>query len=72
MNNDNNNQHKQEECKGSRWGKWDLHIHSNTSFGTDYGAGNTDEKFIEALEEMGDYAVVGINDYCVFDGYFAV
>ncbi|MBN1445456.1 MAG: hypothetical protein JW957_05060 [Candidatus Omnitrophica bacterium] len=50
--------------RGSEWQKWDLHIHSPASFGY---IGTYDE-LIKTLTAS-DAKVLGINDYCTFEGY---
>lgn len=58
--------------RGSRWSRWDLHVHTPSSFTHEYG-GNDDatwERFITDLEELPpDITVLGINDYLIIDGY---
>lgn len=60
------------EYKGSKWRKWDLHVHTPISIHHDYGS-NTDaiwEEYIKDLEELTQpYSVVGINDYFTIEGY---
>ncbi len=57
---------------GSKWRKWDLHIHTPISLSSEYG-GNTKEvwdKFFAELEELStNIKVIGINDYLFLDGY---
>lgn len=48
--------------RGSKWRKWDLHIHSPFSYGGNY------ENFITNLKKS-DVAVAGINDYYSISGY---
>ncbi|MBC8489770.1 MAG: DNA repair protein [Bacteroidetes bacterium] len=58
--------------RGSKWNKWDLHVHTPKSIIQHYG-GDTDEAwetFISDLEELPDeFKVLGINDYIFLDGY---
>ncbi len=57
---------------GSKWHKWDLHVHTPLSIVQEYG-GNTPEaweNFIQDLENLHpSYKVFGINDYFTIDGY---
>jgi energy-coupling factor transporter ATP-binding protein EcfA2 len=57
---------------GSKWRKWDLHVHTPLSIIQHYG-GDDDEvwsKFITNLEELpNEFSVIGINDYLFIDGY---
>ena len=64
---------KKLHIKGSEWKKWDLHIHTPYSgeYGDDNNNDNDDQiwdKFIEELEGS-DLDCIGINDYCIIDGY---
>lgn len=58
--------------QGSRWWKWDLHVHTPASIEQEYG-GNTDaawEAFLTDLERLPqEFKVIGINDYLFLDGY---
>lgn len=57
---------------GSEWRKWDLHIHTPSSFCSEYGGDTNEiwEKFIVNLEELSnEIKVIGINDYIFLDGY---
>ncbi len=57
---------------GSKWRKWDLHVHTPASIFQRYG-GDTDqtwEKFLQDIEKLPDeFKVLGINDYIFIDGY---
>ena len=57
---------------GSKWRKWDLHIHTPASIVQHYG-GNEEEiwqKYIQDLENLPkEFKVLGINDYFFIDGY---
>lgn len=58
--------------EGSLWRKWDLHIHSpfsilNNQFPKLEGAPDWDS-YINRLESL-DFAVLGITDYFIVDGY---
>lgn len=54
---------------GSNWGKWDLHIHTPSSYDYSYsGEGVFDEKdLIEAWKEKG-FVAVAITDHFIIDG----
>ncbi len=58
--------------RGSKWNKWDLHVHTPKSIIQHYG-GDTEEaweSFISDLERLPDeFKVLGINDYIFLDGY---
>ncbi|MFX0195464.1 MAG: TrlF family AAA-like ATPase [Candidatus Hodarchaeota archaeon] len=56
----------QQYFKGSQWRKWDLHVHTPASF--EHGFSSWDE-YINALEKINDFAVIGITDYFTLDGY---
>jgi len=56
----------QQYPKGSVWRKWDLHVHTPASF--EHGFGNWDE-YVDELEGIDDFAVIGITDYFTLDGY---
>ena len=57
---------------GSRWRKWDLHVHTPKSIVQGYG-GDTDaswNRFIEKIASLpAEIKVLGINDYLFCDGY---
>lgn len=58
--------------KGSKWKKWDLHIHTPFSICQHFGNNDTEtwEKYIKDLESLPeDFAVIGINDYLFIQGY---
>jgi len=58
--------------KGSKWNKWDLHIHTPASIIQNYGQNDDEtwEKFIKDLESLPkEFKVIGINDYLFLDGY---
>lgn len=57
--------------RGSEWRKWDLHVHTpetakNNNFGND---SDVWEKYILALENNTDIAVLGITDYFSIENY---
>lgn len=65
---------------GSRWNKWDLHVHSPSSFHEDYNLERplgTDEsheeavweRYIDELEDIDDIPCIGITDYFSVEGY---
>lgn len=59
--------------KGSKWRKWDLHIHSplsglNNNFPMKDGAPDW-EAYIAGLEALSDIPVIAITDYFLIDGY---
>jgi len=69
-----------DSAEGSRWNKWDLHVHSPASFHEDYSLGrsvDTEEdyeeaiwdKYLDELEEVDDISCVGITDYFSVEGY---
>jgi ABC-type lipoprotein export system ATPase subunit len=57
---------------GSIWKKWDLHVHTPESFVHNY-PGEKEiawEVFLSDLEKLpSEFKVLGINDYCLVDGY---
>ncbi len=58
--------------RGSKWNKWDLHVHTPKSIIQQYGGDNGKvwETFIADLERLPDeFKVLGINDYIFLDGY---
>lgn len=52
--------------RGSKWRKWDLHLHTASSYDYKYKAEDADEKLIEALKRN-DIAVVAITDHFVIN-----
>lgn len=58
---------------GSIWRKWDLHIHCPTTVFNNQFEGSTDaekwEKYIEEIENLNDFSVLGITDYFSINGY---
>src|SRR5689334_22814191 len=62
--------------EGSLWRKWDLHIHSPATAMNNLFAGATDQekwdKYITALEALGEYGALGITDYLSINGYMRV
>ena len=58
--------------KGSKWSKWDLHVHTPISIHQNYGGDSEDnwQKFIEQIENLATpYSVIGVNDYFTIEGY---
>lgn len=59
--------------EGSLWRKWDLHIHSPATALNNQFAGATEdekwERYLAALEALGEYGVIGVTDYFSIDGY---
>ncbi|MGL4993303.1 MAG: TrlF family AAA-like ATPase [Bacteroidales bacterium] len=57
--------------RGSEWRKWDLHIHTPETAKNNNFGNNADvwEKYIVALENNTDIAVLGITDYFSIDNY---
>jgi ABC-type lipoprotein export system ATPase subunit len=57
---------------GSHWSRWDLHVHTPSSYVQGYGGDDDEtwERFIVDLEALpADVRVLGINDYMEVDGY---
>lgn len=57
---------------GSRWARWDLHVHTPSSLVHRYTGSGADPwpRFIDELEALpSDIKVLGINDYIFLDGY---
>ena len=57
---------------GSRWWKWDLHVHTPASIIQEFGGDTEDvwESYLKDLEALPpEYKVIGINDYFLIDGY---
>jgi hypothetical protein len=57
---------------GSYWSRWDLHVHTPSSYVQGYGGDDDDtwERFLSDLEALPDeITVLGINDYMEVDGY---
>jgi len=65
--------------RGSVWRKWDLHVHTPTSFHHEFKFLNEKEKekyqndiwgkYIDELEKISNISVIGITDYFTIDGY---
>jgi len=57
---------------GSKWSKWDLHVHTPASLQQSYG-GDTKEawdKFISDIRALPEeFKVIGVSDYFFIDGY---
>jgi hypothetical protein len=61
--------------KGSKWRRWDLHIHTPGTNKEDQFDGNTPEdkwkKYLKSVEEYPeDIAVIGVTDYFGVENYF--
>lgn len=57
---------------GSKWNKWDLHVHTPESFVHNYPGTNEQQwdSFIDDLESLpSEFKVIGVNDYLFVDGY---
>lgn len=64
---------------GSQWQKWDLHVHTPDSFINNFTFENESErkkyhnkiweKYIDKLEAIKDFSVIGITDYFSLSGY---
>lgn len=52
--------------RGSEWRKWDLHVHTASSFDYVYKSSNTDELLVEAWKRHG-IEVVAITDHFLID-----
>ena len=60
------------ELVGSTWKKWDLHVHTPSSFVNNYPGSEEEawEAFLKDLEGLpAEFKVIGINDYFHVDGY---
>lgn len=60
------------DSSGSRWRKWDLHVHTPLSLFHRYTGSNDDawEQFLQDLEALPpDFKVIGVNDYIFIDGF---
>jgi hypothetical protein len=60
-------------ARGAEWNRWDLHIHTPTSYQHEYGDGQQDatwDRYIEQLSKLPpEIRAIGINDYFGIDGY---
>lgn len=54
-----------EYCRGSEWRKWDLHIHTASSYDYEYNAADTDEKLCLSLKEKEITAVAITDHFCI-------
>ena len=52
--------------RGSEWVKWDLHVHTASSFDYEYRADDADELLVNALEKH-DIQAVAITDHFLID-----
>ena len=66
--------------RGSRWNRWDLHVHSPSSFhenfNLDRSLGAEEEyedavweRYLDELEDIDDISCIGITDYFSVEGY---
>lgn len=66
--------------RGSRWNRWDLHVHSPSSFHENFnldrslGAEEDHEdavweRYLDELEDIDDISCIGITDYFSVEGY---
>lgn len=59
--------------QGSKWRKWDLHIHCPTSILNNQFQGSSDnekwERYLSKLEEYNDIIAVAVTDYFSIEGY---
>lgn len=65
--------------EGSIWRKWDLHVHTPTSFHHEFKFSNEEERkkyqnniwerYIDELEKISDVSVIGVSDYFTIEGY---
>ncbi len=55
---------------GAYWRKWDLHVHTPSSYINHYPGPDKWERFLTDLESLPEeFAVIGTNDYLFIDGY---
>lgn len=52
--------------KGSEWRRWDLHLHTSSSYDYEYNAADADEVLVRALREN-EIKAVAITDHFVID-----
>ena len=52
--------------RGSEWRRWDLHVHTKSSYDYSYNATDADEKLADAITATG-LAAVAITDHFVID-----
>lgn len=60
------------QYRGSKWRKWDLHVHTPISIHQEYGGDTVEiwEKYVNQLEALAQpYSVIGVNDYFTIEGY---
>ncbi|MFT4761420.1 MAG: exonuclease SbcC [Paraglaciecola sp.] len=60
------------EYKGSKWRKWDLHVHTPISTHQNYGGDKSEnwDKYVKQIEDLTNpYSVMGVNDYFTIEGY---
>ena len=61
--------HKLNPKVGSRWRRWDLHIHTPASLVNSYGGEAGWDRFLAELRGLPSGYVIGINDYLFVEGY---
>ena len=66
---DNPGMHKLNPKVGSRWRRWDLHIHTPASLVNSYGGEAGWDRFLAELRGLPSGYVIGINDYLFVEGY---
>lgn len=54
------------DSKGSEWRRWDLHLHTSSSYDYEYNADNADEILVQALLDN-EIEAVAITDHFVID-----
>lgn len=52
--------------RGSEWRKWDLHVHTASSYDTDYAGSDSDELLYKSLEDN-EVTAVAITDHFIID-----
>lgn len=52
--------------KGSEWRRWDLHVHTASSYDYDYNGSDANEKLIEGLK-ANNISAVAITDHFTID-----
>lgn len=52
--------------KGSEWRRWDLHVHTNSSYDYEYNASDADDVLIKTLEDN-EIKAVAITDHFIID-----
>ena len=52
--------------KGSEWRKWDLHVHTDSSYDSDYNGDDYEDLLVSAWSEKG-FAAVAVTDHFIID-----